>query len=142
MSETMTARPGKAARKRSAPVPKHKANGAGGPVLTRADILGADDLRTERVSVPEWGGDVMIRAVSLAEREAFEQAAVVDDDSVAVIARMVAMAAVGADGKPLFTPDDVAALAAKGAGPIMRLSQVAMRLNGLVASDIEDLAKN
>lgn len=120
-----------------------KTNGAGAPLLGRDAILAADDLATERVPVPEWGGDVLIRAVSLAEREAFEQAAeAADDDNGAVLARMVALTAVDGDGKPLFMPGDVAALAAKGAAPILRLSRVAMRLNGLIASDIEDLAKN
>lgn len=142
MSETMTARPGKAARKRSAPVPKHKANGAGGPVLTRADILGADDLITETVSTPEWGGDVLVRALPLAEQGLFEADAAGDRDNVAVLTRMVALCACDAVGARLFTLEDVEALGRKAAEPVMRVARAAIRINALTEHDVQDLAKN
>ncbi len=43
-------------------------------LLTKDDILGADDLATEDVEVPEWGGCVRVRALTGTERDAFEAA--------------------------------------------------------------------
>ena len=36
------------------------------PVLGRAQILSAADLKQERVDVPEWGGEVIVQEVSAA----------------------------------------------------------------------------
>ncbi len=35
--------------------------------LTREQVLAADDLRTEWVDVPEWGGALKVRGLSVAE---------------------------------------------------------------------------
>ena len=43
-------------------------------MLTKEQILESDDLKTEVVDVPEWGGEVTIRIMSGTERDAFEQA--------------------------------------------------------------------
>ena len=33
-------------------------------LLTRDEILAADDIKTEDVEVPEWGGDVRVSVMS------------------------------------------------------------------------------
>ena len=43
-----------------------------GTLLTKDEILRADDLRLERVEVPEWGGEVVLRTMTGTERDAFE----------------------------------------------------------------------
>jgi hypothetical protein len=43
-------------------------------VLTKEQILSADDIKTETVLVPEWGGDVIVRGLSGVERDAYEMA--------------------------------------------------------------------
>ena len=43
-------------------------------LLTKSAILAANDLKTQDVDVPEWGGAVRVRAFSGRERDAFEQA--------------------------------------------------------------------
>lgn len=130
----------KAARKARKPA---KPNGAAGPLLTRDAILAADDLTTERVSVPEWGGTVLVRALPLAEMGVFEIDAAAEDRSNAeVMARMVALCACDGAGNPLFTLDDVAALNRKAKEPVMRVARAAIRINALTETDVEDLAKN
>ena len=42
-------------------------------VLSKEQILQADDLKTETVEVPEWGGDVLLRELRGRERDAFEE---------------------------------------------------------------------
>ena len=40
--------------------------------LSREDILKAEDLPTEEVPVPEWGGSVLVRGLTGRERDLFE----------------------------------------------------------------------
>ena len=42
-------------------------------MLTKDQILKSDDLPSEEVSVPEWGGSVMVRSMTGYERDQFEQ---------------------------------------------------------------------
>ncbi len=41
-------------------------------MLTRDEIFQADDIKTEIVNVPEWGGDVKVKGLSGKERDSFE----------------------------------------------------------------------
>ncbi len=117
-------------------------------MLTREQILSAPDLRTETVNVPEWDGAVVVRTMTAAERDEYEQSMVASrgpDESANlrnVRARLVAMTAVDEAGKRLFMDADIAALGAKSASAVNRVFQVASRLNALTESDVEGLAKN
>lgn len=120
-------------------------------LLSRDAILGAQDLKTEDVPVPEWGGTVRVRCLTAAERDAYEASFVTlgkggvqrnADALQTVRARMVALTVVGEDGRRLFTEQDVQALAAKSAAAIDRLFQAAQRLNKVSDADIEELAGN
>lgn len=121
---------------------RSKPNGAAAPLLDRDAILAADDLTTERVDVPEWGGTVLVRALPLAEQGLFEANASEDKSSAEVMARMVALCACDAAGNQLFSLEDVEALGRKAKEPMMRVAQAAIRINSYTESDIEDLAKN
>lgn len=112
-------------------------------MLSREQILGADDSRRETVQVPEWGGEVVIAAMSGAARDAWEQSLVirkgakVEQNLANMRARLVAVCAVDADGKRLFTDDDAIALGEKSAAALERLCRVAQRLNGLTDKELE-----
>ena len=41
-------------------------------ILSKEAILAADDLPREKVNVPEWGGEVLVRTMSGTDRDAFE----------------------------------------------------------------------
>lgn len=116
--------------------------------LTRDQILGASDLDTERVPVPEWGGEVLVRSMTAADRDEFDQSMVASrgpDESANlrnVRARLVATTVVDAAGKRLFSEADIEALGAKSAKAMNRIYRVATRLNALDESDVEELAKN
>ncbi|HEV8642171.1 MAG TPA: hypothetical protein VGV13_13810 [Methylomirabilota bacterium] len=116
--------------------------------LDRAALLAASDRPTEEVWVPEWGSHVRIRTITAGDRDAFDAGTYqvrgkdVQVNRVNLRARLVALCAVDAAGERLFTDEDVAALAAKGARAIDRLFEAAQRLNGLTQKDIEDLAGN
>lgn len=117
-------------------------------LLTKSAILSADDLKTEDVEVPEWGGAVRVRAFSGRERDAFEASLVRGDgkdrkvDLTNMRARLVALTVVDETGQKLFTHEDVDLLGAKSGAALDRVFAVAQKLNGLSAADVEDLTKN
>lgn len=121
--------------------------------LTKADILAVEDRPTEDVDVPEWGGEVTIRALSGAEREKWElsmaKLSVGKDGELTKTptlegstVRLLALSIVDESGEPMFTKADIAGLAAKSATALDRVSKAAMRLNGLSDEAVEDEAKN
>jgi hypothetical protein len=117
-------------------------------LLTKSAILAADDLKTEDVDVPEWGGTVRVRAFSGRERDAFEASLVRGDgkdrkvDLTNMRARLVALTVVDDSGQKVFTQDDVDLLGAKSGAALDRVFSVAQELNGLSGADVEELTKN
>lgn len=119
--------------------------------LSRDQILSAPDassLPLKPVKVPEWGGEVFVRSLSGAERDALEAALVSDkkgdksDRMRNIRARFVVASACDEKGVPLFTEADIQALGNKAAKPIDRVFSVAQKLNGLSNDDVEELAGN
>lgn len=119
------------------------------PVLTRDQILAATDLKRELVSVPEWGGEVLVKALTGRERDAFEASIVGERKGKSVRmnmdnvrARFVAACVVDDRGQPLFYPSDVDLLGEKSAAALQRVYDVGARLSGLSDEDLEELAGN
>lgn len=116
--------------------------------LTRDAILGAADLATEEVPVPEWGGVVLVRGLSGAQRDAYEASIVKNVggkpkmDMENMRAKLVALCVVDDAGSPLFTMADVEALGRKSGAVLQRVFVVAQRLSGLATEDVEEAAKN
>lgn len=117
-------------------------------ILTREAILAVQDIRIESVDVPEWGGSVLVRALTAAEREIFEVAATSGDAGKRVInwgqfqARLCALAIVDEAGQRVFTDADINALAAKSGAAVTRVFALAQKLAGLGAEDIEEITRN
>lgn len=125
-------------------------------ILSKEAILSADDLVKELVEVPEWGGAVYVRALTGAERDAFEQSMVEmrtvrqgrKQETVRemrlqnIRARLCALTICDEEGNRLFTDADVQALGRKSASALNRVFQVAQRLSGLTDEDVEELAGN
>lgn len=116
--------------------------------LNRSQILGASDLKTELVNVPEWGGDVIVSGMTGAARDAWEQSLVMRKPGGTSInmenmrAHLVAATVVDEDGKRIFSDADVAALGAKSGAALDRVCKVAQRLNGLTDQDLEEVKGN
>ena len=116
-------------------------------VLSRDEILGADDLIRESVDVPEWGvgAVVYVGTMSSFERDKFEDAISGKGGGVNVTnirARVASLTIMDEDGNRLFTDDDITKLGKKSSKALDRVLSVAQRLNGLSEKDVEDLAKN
>lgn len=116
--------------------------------LTRDAILSAQDLVTEDVAVPEWGGTVRVRGLTGTERDEIEASMVeqrgrkVHMNMANLRARLCAMSIVDEDGRRLFATVDVKVLGEKSAAALDRVFSVAQRLSGFSKDDIEELTKN
>jgi hypothetical protein len=119
-----------------------------GAPLTKEEILAAPDVVTERVSVPQWGGDVYIRSMSADERDAFEALTYetrgkdVKANLRGIRARLLAFCLADAEGTRLFDEADILALGKKNAAAVDKLWSVARRLNAMDQRDVEELAGN
>ena len=115
-------------------------------LLTRDGILGQTALATDSVTVPEWGGEVRVRELTVDERKALLAAVREKDgkvgDTTEAAVKMVCLCALGEDGRPLFTEADAPALKAKSARAVERLAEAIGRMSGLAGNAVEDAAKN
>jgi hypothetical protein len=118
-------------------------------LLNKDAILTADDLTSEDVEVPEWGGTVRLRALTGTERDDFEASCVGEEkngkpsvNAKNIRARLVARCCVGEDGQRLFTDAEVTKLGMKSGRALDRLWDAARRLSGMSDDDVEELAGN
>lgn len=115
-------------------------------VLTRDQILAADDLKTERLEVAEWGGTVIVRTMTGADRDELEAAIVGADgrskDATILRAKVVALSVVDEEGNRLFKFEEARELAKKSAAALARVAKVAMRLSAITDEAVEEIKGN
>lgn len=118
-------------------------------LLSRDEILGASDRATVDVEVPEWAGTVRVRALSGAERDAYESGIVQLSASGAksinlknLRGRLISLSCVDDDGRRVFSDEDAIALGDKSAAALERIFDVARKLSGLTEDDVEELAES
>ena len=117
--------------------------------LTKDQILEANDLQSESVTVPEWGGDVLVRTMTGADRDAFEASMITTlpdgtrkPNMANMRAKLVALTVVDDAGNRVFDVTDVDRLALKSASALERVFNAAQRINGLGAQAEDLAAKN
>jgi hypothetical protein len=116
-------------------------------MLTREAILSADDLKSECVSVPEWGGEVTVRELTATDRDEFEASVVttngtkVSYDAKNMTAKLVALSIVDDAGARMFSDADIHALGRKSAGALKRVFNVAQKLSRIGEDELEELGK-
>jgi hypothetical protein len=117
-------------------------------LLTRAQILAVEDLGSQVVPVPEWGGSVLVRGLTGRERDLFEASIVrmrgggVSASLENVRARLVSMTVIDEDGCRLFDDRDVRALGEKSGAVLDRLFDVARRLSGMTEDDVNAIVED
>lgn len=119
-----------------------------GELISKEQILAADDLPRERITVKAWGGDVMIRTMTGEERDAFEESLIDRSgdgprrNMLNFRAKLLSRCIVNDKGNRLFEEGEIEALGRKNGGILDMLSAVAQRLNRLSDDDIARLIKN
>lgn len=117
-------------------------------LLTRTQILEAKDIESLTVPVPEWGGDVLVFALTGRERDEFESSIVITRGKTSTVsldnirAKLCALAIRDVDGRRLFEEEDIEALGQKSALALTRVFEAARGLSGLTDTDVKELTKN
>ena len=113
-------------------------------ILTKDQILEADDIRTQEVDVPEWGGRVIVKTLSGNERDQFEESILSGSkrDFKGVRAKLVALSVVDKNGERLFTFEEANVLGEKSSRALDRVFGAAQRLSGFTQKDMEELTEN
>lgn len=101
----------------------------------REQILGAKDIRSETVAVPDWGVTVEIRGLTGTQRarlmkNGFDARGTVDFERL-YPELIIASTFDPATGQPVFEEADREALNAKSGAALEQLAQAAMRISGL-----------
>lgn len=113
-------------------------------LLSREQILAALDCPTSELDVPEWGGTIRLITLGANDRIKWEEAAfpkgIVDMEQY--LAGLVLRCAVDEAGLPLFTVDDLSALANKNPVVLRRVFDAAGALNGIGVDAAKAAEKN
>lgn len=117
-------------------------------VLTKDQIIAVEDLKTEELEVPEWGGSVIVRTMTGIERDKFEESVFISKGKDVKAnfknfrAKLCAVCMVDEKGQRLFTDADIELLGKKSAKALDTVFTVAQRLNAIGPKEVEDLTKN
>jgi hypothetical protein len=114
-----------------------KSNGKAPEILSADAILRSEDLARETVEVPEWGGAVVVSALSVhALNEANRKATVngeVDAEKITVQLVIEGMV------EPKLSDDQAGQLAGKSAAVMNRLGSIIFRLSGVDTETVRGL---
>ncbi|MCP4475382.1 MAG: hypothetical protein GY821_12620 [Gammaproteobacteria bacterium] len=111
--------------------------------LTKEQIKKADDLETKEVEA--WGGKVLVKALTGAEREELRKETVNkegEEDLLAIIINLVSLTVVDENKNRIFNKEDIEDLEKKSAKELDKVFKVAQELSGLGAGVTEEIEKN
>lgn len=109
--------------------------------LSRDEILAKIAERKrglEPEEIPEWGGAVFIRRLSMEALEESGYFSGEEEGTAAMTIRLLVACLSDAEGNGLFSPDDGPALMEAEAGIAMRLFAKAAKINGLSKKGLDE----
>ena len=109
--------------------------------LNKTAILAAGDIKLDKVSVPEWGGDVYLKTISGIDRDQFEDG-YQEQKMKNFRARFLVLTLCDEKGDRLFTDAEVAELAKKSSLVLNRLFEKAWSFNAFTNEAVEDLGND
>lgn len=104
--------------------------------LTKSQIVNSQDLKTKMIDMPEWGGEVEIKVMSVGQQLELEKIENKDD----TLFHLVQKCCIDEKGELLF--DDVEQIKSKSTESVMRLYREILDLNKQKSTDVETEAKN
>jgi hypothetical protein len=106
-------------------------------ILSRDKILAAADIETQEMEIPEWGGTIVVREMTMAEVDEFGLSSAQADGRLdtrkmrGIRARVVSWCVVDEEGKPLFRKSDVDELLKKSNRVVDRIFDAILALSGM-----------
>ena len=111
-------------------------------MLSREEILSKAVLKTEKVNIPELGGDIIISEMTGAARENWENSIEEKGKRTNLRAKLLVASIVDESGNRLFTFDDVEAVSKLPFSIVEKLCDISSKLNGFTAEEIDKAEKN
>lgn len=113
-------------------------------MLNRSQILGCNDIKIDKIDVPEWGGEVGIKTLSLRDRDALDCAILNrrGEDYTGIKSLWASRVICDDTGTPLFSDCDLPALSDKSEAVISRIVEYSKRTSGVAPGDVADAEKN
>jgi len=113
-------------------------------ILNKESIINAVDIKAIEVDVPEWGGNVLVKPLSVGDRDEFT--AWVTDNEGKINARdfmtkLVLISLVDKSSNRLFTNDELSVLSKKSAKVIERLFKQIQEVSGLGEEALQEAKK-
>lgn len=109
--------------------------------LDSKSILAANDVRLEKVNVPEWGGDVYLKVISGTDRDRFEESWS-EQRMKAFRIRFLLLTLCSEDGERLFSDEQADALGKKSSIVINRLFDAAWKLNAFTQEAVDEMGES
>lgn len=110
--------------------------------LGKQSILNVADAHVEALDVPEWKGRVWLRVMTGKERDAFDALATATGVRPNIRACFAVRVIANEKGDRVFTDSDVEKLGEKSSLALDRIWDAGMKLNAILAPDVEELAGN
>lgn len=109
-------------------------------MLTKEQIFQIQDSRIEKLTIPEWGGEVFVRSMTSKERDQWELRYSKDKSNLR--ASFAVQSVCNEAGELLFTEKDIEPLGLKSASALAKIFNAVTVLNGYVKSDVDELEGN
>jgi hypothetical protein len=113
-------------------------------MLSREALLGATDVPTEVVPIPELHGSVVVRGMTAKERTQFEKKFVTErrGKTTRNFDAFREQICVFCCVDPKFSPADIEQLSLVRCDVIERIANVAMKLSGITEKDVDELGQS
>lgn len=115
-------------------------------MLTKEQIMSADDKSYAEVEVPEWGGTVRVRTMTGKERDELEGAITKAQNKGALMknfrATVCCLCICDDSGKRLFLEPEIRDLGERNGAALDRVFTEAITLNGIGDTEVKELVGN
>lgn len=110
-------------------------------------IFAADDIQSELLTVPQWGVEVLVKAMTAKDRARMIGKAQNENDGIFALEDVLPDLVIHCtfdpiSGERVFQPQDREALMAKSAAAIEGIATVALRLSGMGADAVDESGKD
>jgi len=118
-------------------------------MITKESIKSQQDVKIEKVEIPEWNDFIYVKSMSGKERDQFENEMYSRGENGEMVsnlenlrARMIVLTACDDKGNRIFKDADAEWLGEKNAAALNRIFNKANELSGFRKQDIDKLVKN
>ena len=110
--------------------------------INKHQIFASNDLREKFVDMPEWGGAVKIRALSVKEQLEYDEFLSTEPKEVEMALHLIIVACVDDNNQKLFDLSDLELLKQKSSKNLFHLVHEILSLNKQEPENSDSLAKN